>query len=126
MKLTVFSNIYSIHQFKPGSTLPSWIYSSDFYSITRTRDELSVVTAQTGSELKEVKTSEGWKILKIQGPLDFSIVGVISEISGILKKKGISLFVISTYETDFLMVKKENVGKTCKALEEEGHIIEYE
>jgi uncharacterized protein len=118
---------YSICKFKTDSVLPGWIYQSDFYSITRTSDELSVVTCQNDSASDDIPCSNEWRILKVVGPLDFSLVGVIADISVILKDNDISIFTVSTYDTDYILVKEKDLRKSIDALIENNYLIkEYD
>lgn len=122
MDLTVLKDEYSVYQFNAGANLPSWIYESEFYSITGTREELSVVAVEN-PESNGVHENKGWKVLRITGPLDFSLVGIIAGLTSILKDEGIPLFVISTYETDYILVKNENLPGCINALGCRGHRI---
>lgn len=125
MKLNfiVLEKSYSIYKFKRESVLPDWIYSSDFYSITKTDDELSVIALQTELMSEDTICSRDWRILKIEGPLDFSLVGIIAEISKIFKERKISIFTISTYDTDYILVKQKDLKASISALKEKGHNI---
>jgi hypothetical protein len=124
MTITILENTYSIYQFDVNSELPQWIYQSEFYSVTRTRDEISVVAIQTDVSAG-IKCSRDWKILKVEGPLDFSLVGIIAGISNVLKDKGISIFTISTYDTDYILLGGKDLNEGIYALEENGYIIVY-
>jgi len=121
LDLSVLDNRLSIYRFKNGVILPSWIYASEFYSITKTTDEASVVADKNDEDLKDLKVSLGWRVIKVIGPLDFSLVGIIANISTILKQANISIFTISTYDTDYILVKEDNLQKAIQSLEENGH-----
>ena len=73
--------------------------------------------------MKVITKDCGWRALRIEGVLDFSLIGVLSEISSVLAKNEIGIFVISTYNTDYVMTKKENFEKALSVLSEEGHVI---
>ena len=92
-----------------------------FVSWTRTADELSLVVEEahvpTGAEAVEA----GWHRFSVVGPLDFSLVGVLSHLSGVLAEAGISLFVISTYDTDIVLVRSRERPGTTEALEAAGY-----
>ena len=72
---------------------------------------------------KDIHYSKDWRILKISGPLDLSLIGIIAEISKILEEKNIPIFTISTYDTDYFLVKENDLSKAIKALREKGHQI---
>jgi hypothetical protein len=126
LKFRVLEESYSIYKFKRESVLPDWIYSSDFYSITRTEDELSVIALQTELISEDTICNRDWRILKIEGPLDFSLVGIIADISKIFKDRKISIFAISTYDTDYILVKEKDLNAGINALKEKGHNISKE
>ena len=126
MNLIVLKKKYSIYKFKDDCLLPDWIYLSDFYSITKTKDELSVIAIQSDLISEKIACSKDWKILKFVGPLDFSLIGIIADISTILKEKKIPIFTISTYDTDYILVKQDKLNIGIKALRDKKYIISIE
>jgi uncharacterized protein len=94
-----------------------------FFSITRTADELSVVCAERDAP-KDAKVEGGWRAMKVEGTLDFSLTGVLASISAPLADAGVSIFVVSTYETDYVLVKEASLMKAVPALEAAGHSVE--
>ena len=126
MNLIVLKKKYSIYKFRHNCVLPDWIYLSDFYSITKTKDELSVIAIQTDSISEKITCSKDWRILKVDGPLDFSLIGIIADISIILKEKKISIFTISTYDTDYILVKQNKLNIGIKALRDKKYTISLE
>ena len=121
--ISVLPDNYSIYRFKSESEIPDWILSSDFYSVTKTKDEISVVGPQTDKTINSI-CNRDWRVLKIAGPLDFSLIGIIADVSITLKNKNIPLFIISTYDTDYILIKQKDLNKGIKALEEKGHKIQ--
>jgi uncharacterized protein len=121
--LTVLKQKYSIYKFKKGSVLPEWVYSSEFCSVTRTNEEISVVTVQTDNLSDWVAFSKDWRIFKIEGPLDFSLIGVIADISAILKEAKVSVFVISTYDTDYILIKDTDLNASITSLQNKAYNI---
>ena len=79
LKFIILKDKYVIHRFDSNYDIPIWIKDSDFYSATKTKDELSIVYKQLDSITEAPEINKDWRILKIQGPLDFSIVGIIAE-----------------------------------------------
>ena len=102
------------------------IYSSDFYSITKTRDELSVVAIQTDINSGDFVCNKDWRIIKIEGPLDFSLVGIIADISEVFKKLNIPIFTLSTYDTDYFLVKQVDLNTGIQELGKKGNTISVE
>jgi hypothetical protein len=126
MNLIILKKRYSIYKFKSDCVLPGWVYLSDFYSITKTKDELSVIAIQTDSISEKITCSKDWRILKVDGPLDFSLIGIIADISIILKEKKISIFTISNYDTDYILVKQNKLNIGIKALRDKKYTISLE
>ena len=116
MVLELLDKEYSVYQFNVNHQIDNIIFDNDFISITKTKDEISVV-AITGVFEHFVKKEDNWKILKINGILDFNLTWIISKISTILAGNGIVVFVISTYNTDYILVKKDKLEETVKVLE---------
>ena len=99
--------------------------SKDFYFIGKTQDEISLVckTDDTPSMTKE--REDGWKGFYISGILDFSLIGILSKISGVLAENKIGIFAVSTYNTDYILVKAENFENAIEALKNAGYSVEY-
>lgn len=91
-----------------------------FSSVTRTPSELSVVCAE-GLAPAGTKCEGGWRIFQVAGPLDFALTGVLAAIAGPLADAGVSIFSISTFDTDYVMLKEENLAKAVDALRAAGH-----
>jgi len=105
--LIPLKDVYSIYQLGANQAIPSRIFDSGFYSITRTDDEVSIVT-NCKPVLENIKCSRYWKGFKVDGILDFSLVGILNDITKPLKDNNISVFVISTFNTDYIFVKEES------------------
>lgn len=97
---------FSIYQLTNKQEIPVEIISSGFYSITKTIDEISIVTS-CNLDFESLKSSKNWKGFKVNGILDFSLVGIINDLTKPLKDNGISVFILSTFNTDYLFVKEE-------------------
>lgn len=97
--------------------------SKDFYFIGKTDEELSLVCKTQDTPKNTVEREDGWKGLRIQGILDFSLIGILARISGILAENKISIFAVSTYHTDYILVKEDNFERAVSALEAEGYKV---
>lgn len=96
--------------------IPMWVLRSrDFYSITRTEDEMSIVSFED-SVPGDVEKNGNWRAFQVEGILDFSQVGIISSITSLLAEKEIPVFCMSTYNTDYVFIKEENLEKAVKVL----------
>ncbi len=94
-----------------------------FVSITRTAEELSIVCPQRQVPA-EIEREEGWRGMKIKGPLDFSLTGVLASLSTPLAQEGISIFAISTYDTDYLLVKEKDLERAIGILVKKGNAFQ--
>jgi len=94
----------------------------DFVSVTGTRDEVSVVCPE--DQAPEGATVEaGWRCLKVDGPLDFGLTGVLASLAVPLAEAGVSIFAVSTFDTDYVLVKAEALERAAAALETAGHRV---
>lgn len=89
----------------------------------KTDEENSLVCLTDDAPSNVLQREDGWKAFRIEGVLDFSLIGVIADISALLARKDIGIFVVSTYNTDYVFVKKENVSKALLALKERDMIL---
>jgi hypothetical protein len=119
-ELRLLPGRFAICRLPAESAVPSWAASGAFSSITRTPDELSVVCAE-GQAPEETKCERGWRLLQVAGPLEFSITGALAAIASPLAVAGVSIFAISTFDTDYILVKEEDLAKAVDALRAAGH-----
>ena len=96
---------------------------SEFYFLGKTDEEISLVTDSRFVPEITTDREDGWKGFRIKGILDFSLIGILSKISQILADNKIGIFAVSTFNTDYILVKKENFERALKALEEQGYKI---
>ena len=122
LTMKLMKGLYGVCRLNRDEAIPEWVFQSSFYSITKTLDELSVVCSQDNIP-DEIKCEKDWRILRVEGPLDFSLIGILSSISTTLANKGISIFVISTYDTDYIFVKDKKVDMAIDALLAEKYEI---
>lgn len=124
LSLSIIPGIFGICHLAKNSEIPEWTKSFvGFCSITRTDDELSIVLPQDKIPAG-VMAEKGWQCFKVKGPLDLSLTGIVSSLAGPLAKAKISIFYISTYETDYLMVEEKNFSRAKKILVKTCNIIE--
>lgn len=114
MKLKKLNFDFTICQVKSITEID---LTRDIFFIGKTYEEISLVCRTEDTPLCATKRDDGWRGFRIQGTLDFSLTGVLSELSGILAERKIGIFAISTYNTDYVLVKAENYDKAVEALE---------
>lgn len=116
LTLSVMPILLAVVRLDASSQIPLWaVEGKDFFSITKTQDELSIVCLEDKVP-QHVKVEKGWRCLKVEGPLDFGLTGILSSLVQPLAQAEISVFSISTFDTDYLMIKKENLQKTIEIL----------
>lgn len=123
MKLKIIDSTFSIVKIPSTETIPSWATTCDIFSITRTNEELSIVCPSEclpiNEEFKEVESD--WRCLKVEGILDFELTGILASLANPLAENKISIFAISTFNTDYLLVKSGSIEMARLVLENEGH-----
>ena len=102
--------------------VPAWVPGDPFVSITRTNDELSVICDEAAVP-GDVVAARGWRCLKLEGSFDFSVTGLVASFAGALADDGISLMVVCTYDTDYLLVRSPDLDRTIASLERSGHRV---
>lgn len=95
----------------------------DFYVLTKTDEEVSLVCETRNTPPECEAREDGWRAFRIKGILDFSLIGILSELSTVLAKARIGIFAVSTYNTDYILVKEENFQHALKILEDSGYTI---
>ncbi len=115
LTLSILPQELAIFRLKPTESVPTWCGDSNFLSVTKSENELSVVCSQ---ELipKDLKAEKNWKAFRVEGTLDFSLTGILSSLSTPLAEAGISIFAISTFDTDYVLVKREKLEEAIKVL----------
>jgi hypothetical protein len=120
--VTVLAERLSIVRLEPGNGLPSWIRRSSWLSLTRTHDELSVVCE---SRLVPVglPRSSPWRALQVVGPLNFELTGILKRLADPLAAAAVSIFAVSTYDTDYVLVQEGNLESALMCLKREGIVV---
>ena len=96
---------------------------ADFYFVGKTDEEISLVCKTEDTPDKTKERDDGWRGFRIQGVLDFSLIGILSKLSGILAENHIGIFAVSTYNTDYILVKEENFERALEVLASKGYTI---
>jgi hypothetical protein len=122
LRMSVAAMDLAIARLEARTAVPGWAMAGGFFSITRTPDELSVVAERARIPLG-TPADGGWCALKVEGPLPLSAIGILHSITGPLAGAGISIFAISTHDTDYLLVKAEAMGRAVQALAAAGHTV---
>ena len=121
MKLKTIPYDLTVCKLADGSLID---LNREFYFIGKTDEELSLVCRTEETPSNTTERDDGWRGFRIEGVLDFSLIGILSKLSSILAQNSIGIFAVSTYNTDYILVKKENFDKALSVLAEAGYIIE--
>lgn len=122
LTLKLLDKTYAVCSLSEGEEIPVWALNGDFLSITKTEDELSIICEEK-NVIQGIRYEGNWRILKIEGPLDFSLVGILSKIANIMSENNISIFAISTYDTDYIFIKQGNINKAVEVLKKENYNV---
>ena len=120
MKLKVINEVFSVCKIKDVSEVN---FADSFCFIGKTDEELSLVCATRYVPSATLEREDGWRGFRIEGVLDFSLIGILSKLSTILAEEGIGIFAISTFNTDYILTKEENFEKALIALEDRGYEV---
>jgi len=115
LQLSILPNKLAVCRLDKNAQIPSWAMKSEFSSITRTGDELSIVCIENQVP-SNIKAEKGWRAFKVEGPLDFSLTGILVSLADPLARARISIFAISTYDTDYILVKEEDIKNAAEVL----------
>jgi hypothetical protein len=102
--------------------MPDWALTGGFLSVTRTPDELSIVCPQANVP-PQIQCDRDWRCLKVEGPLDLSLIGIFASLTVPLARAGIGIFAVSTYDTDYVLVKEQRLEEVVLVLSQEGHHV---
>lgn len=120
--LSALKGSFSICKLDPASDIPSWAWDGNFYSITRTTDELSIICDRRNIP-ENINCEHNWRVLVIEGPFEFEEIGILHSITKSLAEADLSLLTVSTYNTDYILIKEDHYDEATKSLERAGHII---
>lgn len=125
LAILILQGEYGICRLSPKASFPDWAEGEGLMAMTRSAEELSLLCP--AERIPEgVPSERGWRGLKVAGPLDFGMVGILAAISSVLAQAGISIFAISTYDTDYIFVKESDLAPAVTALSRSGHRISGE
>jgi len=123
LSLTALRPTLAICRLEAQAHIPKWATGGALYSLTRTDEELSLVVVESAVP-EGVRFEGGWRCLKVEGPLDFNQTGVLASLAGPLAAAAISIFAVSTFDTDYLLVKADSLRSAIAVLREAGHDIQ--
>jgi hypothetical protein len=120
LKYRILPERLAVCQLPPGTRVPEWALWGGFFCVTGTEDEVSMVCEER-QVADEVRAEKGWIGLKLEGPFPFTMTGVLASFLQPLAETGIPIFAVSTFDTDYVLIKGEHLKQAVKALDEAGH-----
>ncbi len=132
LTLSVLPGRYAICRLDVRDAIPPWAPASpappgraagEFVSISRTAEELSIVALESAVP-ETVKCDRGWRVIKVEGPLDLSLIGVLASLASPLAEARVNIFAVSTFDTDYVLVKDELLSVAVETLAGAGHRLE--
>jgi hypothetical protein len=118
---TQLRDTFAIVRLAPSEATPRWP-AGEFVSITRTADELSIVCKESAVPVGS-HADRGWQCLKLEGPMPLTTVGVAAQFTSVFAKAGVSVFLVSTFDTDYVLVKGDALDRAADALRGGGHSV---
>lgn len=123
LDIEVAGEDYTVLRLPPDAPLPTVLdAATGVVSVTRTDSELSIVCPVAAAPEAE-RSEPGWRLLTVRGPLEFTLTGIIANVAGALAAAGVALFALSTFDTDHLLVKRDDLDRAVAALREAGHQV---
>jgi uncharacterized protein len=119
LKLALLDDTFAIHRFSPSHGIPDEVLSETLFGIFKTDEELSIV-CRDSLELSSEQCHRGWSCIKVSGPLDLNALGILANLSKVLAEARINIFVVSTYDTDYILIPEEKSPAAIAALEAAG------
>lgn len=122
LRLEVLPGRFAVARLPSDAPAPAWAAGDGLHSITRTAQELSIVCPER-TVPEEVRSEAGFRALRVAGPLDFHLVGILLSLAQPLAEAGVSIFTLSTFDTDYIFVREEHLERALAALGGAGHEV---
>ena len=123
LNLSVLKGDFAVSQLERGASVPAWVLEGPFFTVSRTFEELSILSLASFVP-DGVRSESGWACLKLEGPFEFTMTGILVSVLEPLKQAGIGIFAVSTFDTDYVLVKTAQLEAGVRALEAAGHTVE--
>ena len=120
LSLSVLPETLAVCRLGPDDAVPAWARAGAFGAVTRTASELSIVCREA-SVPAAVTANRDWRAIAVDGTLDFALTGVLAALASPLAAAGVSIFAVSTYDTDYVLVKGDTLDRAVAALSAAGH-----
>ena len=125
LTMDLLTGEWSIARLPAAEAVPGWAWSEVFSSVSRTSEELSIISPSSQVP-SSVKSEAGFRVLAVRGPLAFDAKGILADLAGAIAEADVALLALSTFNTDILLVRQQDLAAAAAALESRGHQIEAE
>lgn len=122
LTLRLLPEVLAVCRLPADAEVPAWFAGGGFHSLTRTDEELSVIAPEQRVP-EGVKSERGFRLFRVEGQLDFSAVGILASLTHPLAEAGIPILSVSTFDTDYLLVRESHLKKALAVLRANGHTI---
>lgn len=122
LDLHLLEGLYAVCWLETSASIPAWALGEGFVSISHSDEELSVVCLQNRVP-PEVKAERDWRCLSLTGPFDFALTGILASVLNPLAQAGVGIFAVSTFNTDYVLLKGHQLEQAVAALEQAGHVV---
>lgn len=122
LTLSVLDGTYAVCQLPADAAPPAWAFAGEFWSVTRAPGELSVVCAAVDVP-DDIKADKGWAALRLHGPFEFTLTGILAGVLNPLRDAGVGIFALSTFDTDYVLVAGARLADAVAALRAAGHTV---
>ena len=124
LNLSLLEGRFAVVQLEPESQVPAWALQGEFFTVSRSSEELSIVCPESNvPDDSALRLERSWACLKLQGPFEFSMTGILLSVLEPLAKAQVGIFAISTFNTDYVLVKNDLLETAIAALESVGHRV---
>ena len=120
MKLELLDDTFAIHRLNPSAEIPDEVLGEAFFNVVRTKEELSIVCRKSLA-LNSDRRSQEWSCIKVSGPMELNTVGILSKLTSVLADAHISIFAISTYDTDYILIQVDKTDEAVAVLRDAGY-----
>jgi hypothetical protein len=122
LTLSVLPGEYAVCQLPTGAGVPGWATCGELWSVTGAPGEVSVVCGAAAVP-PEVRAQRGWAALRLHGPFEFTLTGILAAVLNPLRDAGVGIFALSTFDTDYVLVPQEKLDRALEALRAAGHTV---
>ena len=122
LELHLLEGLYAVCQLAANASIPAWAQGEGFVSISRSDEELTAVCPQNRVP-PEVKAERDWRCLYLAGSFDFALTGILASVLNPLAEAGVGIFAVSTFNTDYVLLKHHQLARAVAALEQAGHVV---